>query len=228
MVLEDYLSMRRTSRRGPTAPLRERLDRWGIDLFFADSFPEGWYVDRQSGFHLRRLPEWIPIFAARSHAIYLRHNARNRGNLERVAAHYARLGVPFDRQRGLDVSRMIREAPDFAAAQQLVLPDRARLARLAAAGSPGDRARAMERLAEHAWRVGDFAGQLEYDRALLALRPRDRDAAFRLGDALLALGRAGEALPVLERLGEARPRDDEVARLTAMARHAVRGPDALD
>jgi hypothetical protein len=220
-VLEDYLTVRRTSRRGPTPPLRQRLDRWGIDLFFADTFPEAWYLDRESGFHLRRLPEWIPVFVARSHAIYLRHNPRNRVNIERVAAYYARLGVPFDRQRGLDVARVIAEAPDFAAAQQLVLPTRADLVRRASSSDPARRARALEVLARHAWRVGNFASQVELDRQLVALRPEARDPAFRLADALLALGRSRQALPVAQGLLRAFPRDDEVVRLAADARSRV-------
>ena len=31
-----------------------------------------WYADRESGTPLRRLPEWIPVWVARTHAIYLR------------------------------------------------------------------------------------------------------------------------------------------------------------
>ena len=206
-VLDDYLTIRRTSRRGPTTPLRQRLDRWGIDLFFADSFPEPWYADRESGYHLRRLPEWIPIWVARSHAIYLRRNARNRANLARVAAYYAERGVPFDPVRGLDVARVIAEAPAFAQEQQLVLPKTAPLA---------------ER-AEHAWRVGNFEEQVELDRKLYERAPEARDPALRLADGLLALGRNRRALAVLERLEAAHPADDEVAWLAARARAASPG-----
>jgi hypothetical protein len=206
-VLDDYLTIRRTSRRGPTAPLRERLDRWGIDLFFADSFPEAWYVDRESGYQLRRLPEWAPIWVSRTHAIYLRRNARNRANLARVAAYYGGRGVPFDPARGLDVARVIAEAPAFAREQQLVLPMTASLA---------------ER-AEHAWRVGHFEAQVELDRELHERVPDARDPALRLADGLLALGRNRRALNLLERLEARFPGDAEVLRLAAEARARTPG-----
>lgn len=220
-VLDDYLTIRRTSRLGPTEPLRARLDRWGVDLFFADTFPPAWYADRESGYALRQLPEWIPIWVTRTHAIYLRRSPRNQRNLARVAAYYAARDVPFDPGRGLDVSGVIDARPDWAAERQLVLPAESRLEALAEASDPALRARGLERLARHAWRVGDFKRQVDWDRALRLLRPEDRDAALRLGDGLLRLGRPRGALRVLAPLEAARPEDLEVARLAAAARSAA-------
>ena len=102
-VLDDYLAIRRTSLRGPSERLRALLDARKVDVFFADHFPEREYRNRFSGTHLRRLPDWVPVFAARTHSIYLRRSPENRDNLRRVAAFYRERGVPFDPREGLDV-----------------------------------------------------------------------------------------------------------------------------
>jgi hypothetical protein len=217
-VLDAFQVIRRTSRIGPTGHLRRRLTRWGIDVFFADTFPEAWYADRESGYHLRRLPEWMPIFVARTHAVYLRRNARNAVNLERVAAFYARRGIPFDRERGFQVERVIAEAPELAAELELVLPDEAELERAIAGGDRAASALAREVLARHAWTVGRFARQVELDLASLAENPQAREPALRLADGLLAQGRPAEALAVLEPLAGGRSEDVEVGELVRFAR----------
>jgi hypothetical protein len=221
-VLDTYLSLRRTSRIGPTPPLRRRLRRWGIDVFFADTFPHAWYADRESGYHLRRLPEWMPIFVARTHAVYLRRNPRNGVNLERVAAYWAARGVPFDRTRGFEVERVIHDAPALAAELELVLPGEAALDRGIAGADRAARARALESLAAHTWRVGRFTRQVELDAAIHAERPQAREPALRLSDGLLALGRVDAAIAVLEPLARSRPEDDEVADLVKLARERAR------
>jgi hypothetical protein len=214
-VLEDYLAIRRTSQRGPSEPLRAKLDRWGIDIFFADTFPEAWYAGRESGNHLRRLPEWMPIWIARTHAIYLRRSPHNRANLARVVRYYAERGIPFDPKRGLDPERVVREAPEWARARQLILPDEDAL--LALAGDPATAAPALEALAAHLYRVGRFARQVELDGVLHGLDPEARDPALRLGDGLLQLGRVRQAQRVLSQLAREHPADAEVGFLAALA-----------
>jgi hypothetical protein len=217
-VLDDYLVLRRTSQRGPTAPLRERLERWGIDLVFADAFAPEWYAKRHTGVHLRRLPEWIPIHASRSHAIYLRRNPRNAENLQRVVAYYLARGVPFDPQRGLDVNRALAEAPAWAREQKLVMLNEGAFSAWVDHEDPALRRGARAALAAHAWRLGDFARSEALDRALLAEAPDDREAGFRQLDALLALDRLDEALRLAGALAEAHPDDPEIGVLVAWVR----------
>ncbi|MGH0031308.1 MAG: tetratricopeptide repeat protein [Myxococcota bacterium] len=214
-VLNDYLTIRRTSRRGPTHVLQGQLDRWGIDLFFADTFPEPWYADRESGQHLRRLPEWMPVFVARTHAVYLRRNPRNRANAARVARYWAAQGVPHDPRRGHEVAAVIREAPERAAELGLRLPADAALR-----ARPDD-PDALEALAAHAWRVGDFADQVALDERLVRLRPEARDPAFRLADGLYHLGRVHRAHRRVEALLEEHPRDLEALALAPLVANRV-------
>lgn len=225
-VLDDYLAIRRASLTGPTGALRERLDRWGIDLFFADAFPAEWYENRVSGTHLRRLPEWIRIYASRSHAIYLRRNPRNRANLERVVAYYASRGVPFDVRRGLQVGRVLAQAPAWAESQRLRLPNQRALEQLAVRGSGEAQALALDRLAAQAWRLADFDAQVPLDRALLRARPSDRRAGIRLADALIQQGRSRAALEVLAPLLRDAPEDGQARYLERIARRGV--PDSID
>jgi hypothetical protein len=220
-VFDDYQAIRRASVTGPTAALRERLERWGIDLFFADAFPPEWYEGRLTGTHLRRLPEWIRIYQSRSHALYLRRNPRNRANLARVAAYYERRGVPFRRDRGLAIERVWAEAPEWAEAQRLRLPDQAGLEAVARSGTGPERELALDRLAAHAWRIGDFETQLPLDRILSGGAVPHRRAGLRLADALIALGRPRAAQAVLEPVLATYPRDAEAHYLARLARRSL-------
>lgn len=220
-VLDDYLAIRRASRDGPSAPLRGLLDDWGIDVFFADSFPESLYPDRASGFHLRRMPEWLPVYASRNCAIYLRRSPGNRENLLRVAAYYRERGVPFAAQQGFDAARARDAAPEWAALQRIDLDDTARLDAWRRGSDPARRRSARAELADHAWRIGDFAGCLALDEEWLAEEPSAFDPAWRRVDALLALGRPGEALRAAQALVAAHPERIESERWRARAEAAV-------
>jgi hypothetical protein len=220
-VLDDYLTIRRASRDGPSARLRDRLDRWGVDVFFADTFPERWYPERTSGFQLRRMPEWQRIYTSRNCTVYLRRSPANRENLSRVVDYYAARGVPFDPARGFDAARALREAPDWARAQRIEVADAARLETWRRGADPALRRRALAELAEHAWRIGDFAGALARGEEWLAEEPDAFAPAWQRVDALLALGRPREALEAARALAAAHPERIESERWLARAERAA-------
>jgi hypothetical protein len=201
LVLDDYRTLRRTSLVGPTQRLRDLLDRWQVDLFFADAFNELEYPGRQSGFHLRRQPDWIPVYASGTHAIHLRKHERNRRNLDRVAA---------------------REAPDWANAQALPHPERVLLLRRLEGGGPLARLAALETLAAHAWRIGDWSEEVDLDARLLTALPEAYEPRRRRVDGLLQLGRNREALREARELTLRHPDAPEGAYLLDAARDAVR------
>jgi len=221
-VLDDYLAIRRASRDGPSARLRDRLDRWGIDVFFADTFPERWYPERASGFQLRRMPEWQRVYASRNCAVYLRRSPANRENLERVVDYYRERRVPFDPGRGFDAARALRESPGWARAQRIEVADAARLEAWRRDADPALRRRALAELAEHAWRIGDFEGALALDEAWLAEEPDAFAPAWQRVDALLSLGRSREALEAAQALARAHPDRIESERWLARAERAAR------
>ncbi len=221
-VFDDYLAIRWASRDGPSASLLGRLDDWGVDVFFADTFPEGLYPDR-SGFQLRRMPEWLPVYASRNCVIYLRRSPANRENRVRVASYYRRHGVPFDAQQGFDAARARSVAPEWAAVQRIDLADEKRLDAWRRGSDAALRRSGRAQLADHAWRIGDCVRSLELDLEWLAEEPAAFRPAWRLVDALLGLGRPGEALRAAEALAVAHPERIESQRWRARAEAAVAG-----
>ncbi|HEX5065936.1 MAG TPA: hypothetical protein VFY49_07470 [Myxococcota bacterium] len=220
-VLDDYLTIRRTSRDGPSARLRDRLDRWGVDVFFADTFPESLYPERASGFQLRRLPEWLPIYVSRNCTVYLRRSPANRENLERVVDYYAARGVRFDPSRGFEAARALREAAAWAAEQRIALADEERFEAQRSGADPALRRAALAELAGHAWRIGDYPRALALDEAWLAEDPAAFAPAWQRVDALLSLGRPHAALAAAQALAEAHPDRIESERWLARAERAA-------
>jgi len=101
----------------------ELLDRQRVDLFLGIRLPQVRNPNRPWFYttgHLERVPGWIPVFRNLRSAVYLRANARNHANLERLADYYAREEVPFDPRLGFDPARVIREAPTWAVEHGLV------------------------------------------------------------------------------------------------------------
>ena len=114
---------------------------------------------------------------------------------------------------------MLREAPEWARAQRLRLPRQGALEAAAQAGVP----EALEALAAHHWRIGDFEAQVALDQQRARSVPGARDPAVRLADGWLQLGRARAALRVLAPLERAFPQDLEIRILAGLARDAA-GP----
>src|SRR5262249_6195927 len=109
------IAQRRGVRDGEDLPAL--LDRLGIDLFLGIRLPDAGLPSRHwtaTTAHLEHARGWIPIFRNAESAVYLRANERNRENLARVARYYQDQRVPFDGERGFEICRVIREAPDWA------------------------------------------------------------------------------------------------------------------
>jgi len=221
----------------PGESFAELLDREQVDVFLGVRTPE---VPRSSRpriyttAHLERTPGWIPIFRTPREGVWLRLDARNRPNLERVAAYYAREGVPFDRERGFDPAAVIREAPEWAEAHGLVPRDLAALEAARAGSDPARKLGALERLAEQRAALGLYEEAVAIEREILGANPGAIPPARRLVWSLLRLGRFAEARAearTLERAGglpaaiarTARTAEDAdpEARETALARLPV-------
>ena len=169
--------------------------------------------------HLENSPGWLLIFRTPRSALYLRKNARNRENLQRVAAYYASRGVPFSPDRGLDLEGVMREAPEWAAAHG-VLPTH--LAGLEAASRSLDPLRgraAREQLGALYASLGLYERAIAIERVRLRAEPDARAAGQRLVWALLHAGRFSEAREVLERqLAAGGAGDGGLIRLLELAR----------
>ena len=122
---------------------------------------------------------------------------------------------------GFDAARARSAAPEWAAVQRIDLADAERLAAWRRGSDAAQRHSARAELADHAWRIGDFAGSLAIDEEWLAEEPAAFEPAWRRVDALLMLGRPGEALRAAEVLADAHPERTKSRRWYARAKRAV-------
>jgi hypothetical protein len=221
-VLRDYFAIvdRRGGRPGET--LAGALDRREVDLFVGVGLP---IVPRTGGTytttHLEGAAGWTLVFRAIDQAVYLRANERNRGNLDRVAAWYAREGVPFDRERGLDAAAVVRERPDWAIVHRMLPVDHAEL--VAALEDPDENRefRAQNRIGLFYALLGVYAQQLENDRRAAKERPSAKAPLRRLVYGYLRQSRAREALDAAERLVALGDQDARSTHFLGVARQAA-------
>ena len=192
------------------------LDRYGIDVFFGTGEPVMPDENRpviSTTTHLEDTPGWILVFRNIRSAVYLRANERNRSNLERVAAWYAREGVPFDPVRGFETDRVLREAQPWAIEHGLVPTHLEQLEWAAHSLDPSLRPAAQERLASIYAALGLYARAEAIDRRLLRSDPRSIPAARRLVWSLLHQGRSAESLEAADRLAAIAPPGDGLSRM---------------
>lgn len=197
--------------------LLELLDAEQVDLFFGIRLPvvsDGAQHIFYTTTYLDRSDQWLPIFRNVGSAIHLRRNERNRENLERIAAYYARAGVPFDSDRGFDPELVIRQARSWAIQRGLVPRDFAGLAAASQGASPADRVIYQDRLASVYAALGLYEQAIRLDRRTLRFDPDAEPTRRRLVWSLLHLDRAEEAVEAATRLAaaDAHPLSRELAR----------------
>ena len=221
-VLDDYLAIRKLSRDGPTAPLRSLLECLG-DRRVLRGFLSGVAL---LGSRVGLPPASDAGVAARLRLAILldlpaplsrepRESARGRPLLP------ASTRVPFDTQRGFDAARARSAAPEWAAVQRIDLADAELLEAWRRGSDATLRRSARAQLADHAWRIGDFASSLAIDEETLAEEPTAFEPALRRVDALLMLGRPAEALEAAQELAAAHPERPKSRRWLARAEKAA-------
>ena len=206
----------------PNEGLDAVLDRYRVDLFLGTRLPQVPKPNRPSASttgHLERAPGWMPIFRNLKSALYLRKTPRNQANLERVAAYYAREGVPFDPENGFELARVIRETPDWAFRHGIVPVDLAALEQARRHLNPVVRRNAVNRLASIFAALGLYERALVVDEELLRTQPQAWEARRRQVWSLLRLGRTEAAVEAAAALDRA-PETDRLGH--AIARSARR------
>lgn len=223
-------------------PIRERrgalpgesflalLERMRIDVFVGTRLPQvgpahrPWFYTTAQ---LERAPGWLCVFRNVDSAVYLRLDARNRPNFERVAAWYARERVPFDLERGFEPERVIRGNRLFAVTHGLVPLDFVELTAAARSADPELRRAAAARLASLYASLGLYERAIRLDRTSLAARPADVPPHRRVVWSLLRLGRFEEAREEAEALlAQALPEDRLSLGIAETARDAAAGGDS--
>ena len=174
------------------------LDRQGLDLFLGQGYP----IEATPGRpipctirHLEHEPGWLLVFRNLRSAVYLRKNARNAPNLDRIAAYYAKAGVPFDPDRGFDPEEVLRRATPWAYANGLIPYDFEALVQAVRESSRAGRVDIQtHRLAVLYATLGLYERALRLDRSIQRQTPDDSTSAWRVLWSLAQLGRWEEAL----------------------------------
>jgi len=204
------------------ATFEELLDRHEIDVFFATgvpAIPRANHPARYATTLLENTPGWVPVFRCADAAVYLRMNERNRANLERVAAYYAREQIPFDPQRGFDAAAVIGASPSWAAAHGILPADWRELDAAARAPSAAESGAAQGRIATVYALLGLYEQAAAIDRERLRQSPHSLPAARRLVWSLLHRGGGDELAGAADRLAALAPAPGTLAHvLVSVAR----------
>ena len=214
----------------PDETFESLLDRLGIDLFLGVRVPEVGHPDRpwvSTTAHLEHTPGWISIFRNLNSAVYLRRNERNRENLQKVARHYARLGVPFDVESGFDVTDVVAGAPAWSVARGVVPEGFSRLVHVAQRQPGAGGTASRDRLAALYAVLGVYERAARIDRSRLEEGPDDVRVRRRLVWSLLRLRRFAEAAEAANALA-AQPERDGLSRLLARTAHEIAGWETQD
>jgi hypothetical protein len=223
-VLDDYFAVNFLQGARAGESFLDVLDRRQVDVFFGVGYPKPLPLHRRRVYttaHLEGLPGWLLVSRSLHHAIYLRRGERNRENLARIAAYYARQGVPFDAERGFDVGEVIRERPDWAERHGMLPRDYADLYAARRDPDPEKRFRALDGLGLVHALLGDYAQQVSFDRRAAALEPARHAPRRRLVNGLFRLGRSQEALALARKLDQSDPPGPRNALILRVARAAA-------
>ncbi|MGH0029845.1 MAG: hypothetical protein ACQGVC_08645, partial [Myxococcota bacterium] len=210
--------------------LTDLLDDFAVDVFFGSGlpvYPASPRAEVSNVAHLEGMPGWIPVFRNLRSGVYLRDLPRNRENLERVAAYYARAGVPFDATRGFDARLAVERAPRWAAEHGLCPADLDRLRAAGASPDPVLRRQAWERLGRWSAALGLYEETLELADRQLAETPDAVGALRRRVWALLHLRRGKQARRAAAPLAARMPPGDPVSGLLVTAARAGAARPAL-
>lgn len=224
-VLDDYIQVRVGVRTSDETRFMPPLDAHGVDLFVGTHFRANRYGQGTWTDHLRRLPEWIPLFASQECSVYLRNEPRNAKNLERAARYYAERDIPFSMQRGPDLGIALTRNRSWSDLHRVTPPDFDALRARGRSDTPEERHRSAEALARGLWRIGAFREQLPIDRALIQADPSEKEPRRRVIDGLLQIGLAAEARPLAEGLLRQDPGYSDIAALHRRVTGAAAGSD---
>jgi len=218
-VLDEYFAINAMKRRIPGESFVDVLNRRTVDFFFGVDAPlavpaKGRRVYTTA--HLEGHDGWLVVSRSLHHAIYLRRNVRNQQNLQRIENYYQSKGIPFDPERGLDTSEVIRADLDFAIEAGMVPQKYLRLVELSRGGKPEQRLKALNRLGLIYSQLGLYSRQIAIDEEAISLQWQSRPPRRRIINALLRQGHYEKALAAAEELQRVDPKNKQFL-LTAKA-----------
>lgn len=185
-------------RRGRTSEesFSELLDAQGIDVFMGIRLPRApsnarpWF---HTTAHLEGEAGWVQIFRNLNTSLYLRKNAKNAANLDKVEAYYKASGIPFSRDEGFNPGTVVAQAQAWAVAHGVVPSYYADLQSLSNDRSSPQNAQALVLMASAYGALGLYEEAIAIDRQLLRLNPEAPTVHRRLVWCLLRLSRFDDA-----------------------------------
>jgi hypothetical protein len=218
---EDHRNVNVQRGTRPGENFTDVLDRREVDLFFGWGLPTARQREGPNTYttaNLERADGWLLVSRSRHHGLYLRADTRNRKNLQRVVDYYAREGVPFDPDRGLDVVDVVRERPDWAIEHKILPPHYAELMAERTSSDLGARFAALNSLGRSFALVGAYEEQIKADSEAAGLHPTAKAPRRRLVIGHLRLDHSDEALEAARELSRIDPTDPLSAKLLRVAR----------
>ena len=208
----------------------ELLDRQHIDIFLGIRLPRT-SAGARPWFHttayLENVPGWVPVFRNLTSAVYLRDNAKNKKNFERISDYYRRQGVPFDSERGFEPALVIDDEQMWATDHALVPRYFQTLIERANDRSSRDRFNYLNMQSEIYAALGAYAQAIAIDRQLLASEPNAIKAHRRLIWSLLRSNRIADAKVAAKAFARLTPADGLSRNIIATAYGAMT-PDNAD
>ena len=192
-----------------------------VDLFFGVGGPGYGYMADDTLHHLEAVPWYTLIFRSAGHGLWLRKDAKNQTNLERVSAFYRQKGISFSPETGLDVGSLIRNHLDYAIAIALVPAEYPSKLQESQSDSLDKRLNALAWLGDRHRIAGDYEGALAAYGQIMKVNPRITYILEQSIRCLVALGRFEIAQRVfLEAQGTGMPAETLAALEAAITRQA--------
>ena len=188
-VFAEWRSITFRGRHADGRDFLQLLDGRQVDFFLGVGPPGYGYSVPYTLASLDGQRGWVRVFRNAGQVLYLRDVPRNRDNLERIARHYARQGVPFDHHAGLDVGALLERNLPWALQQRVVPAGFRSVRERAAAGERPARVEALLQLADMRFVAGDYVGAA-------------RDAQRAMGLGARGVKPAEIAVASMQRLGD--------------------------
>ncbi len=209
----------------------ELLERQRVDVFVGIRLPRArsgtrpWF---HTTAHLEGERDWLPVFRNMTSSVYIRNDAANRDNLERVEAYYRGQGIAFDPVRGFDPGVVIARSQAWAIEHGLLPQYHAVLIEAVNDRSSHDHLPSLALLSSVYSALGLYERSIEIDQKLIRIRPSATLARRRMVWCLLRSRRYADARAAAKALAAYAPADALSRQIVAVARATETKPHSGD
>jgi len=197
-VMIDYDVITAGSTRSDGRHYLDILHDRNVNIFFGVGGPGYGYMADDTLYHLEAVPWWTLVFRSAGHGIWLRNNAKNQNNFERIQDFYESKGCRFSLDTGVDVGQVIREHIDYAIEIRLVPPEYPNKLEQSRSGPLDTRLNALAWLGDRHRIAGDYEGALAAYSQILKVNSRVAYVLEQSIRCFVALGRFDVAQEIFQ------------------------------